>query len=387
MLKVLHVIKSLDIGGIETLALDVCGNAHRHGIETHLVCIGGGALEDAFRRTPAKFRLMRKMPRPKDMIDPILIFRLRRYIITNNIQIVHCHFADEGMHAYLALRGLKNVTLIQGVAVNLKINLKTHNRKFRFLSSRVKATVAPGKTTVEQLTQMGMNKKNNARYVHNGIDPKRVTPNTETTSQAHCPQLRKKLNIPQDAVVAGMLGNFYNQVRDQYTVCRALPEVIRKNPQFHFVFGGGYKNKWIKTNEKHYNQCLTFCRDNNITSNVHFPGLISHNPQFFQALDFYVHSTNYDTFGIAPVEAMFNKLPVMANNAPIFRETSYNGKGMWLFEDKQPKDLAAKMVQLIENQNLRREMGEKHYQHAQKYFHIDTHIQNMKELYLELHHK
>ncbi len=384
MLRVLHLIKSLDIGGIETLALDFCNNAHRHGVEMHLVCMGGGALEGAFRQSSAHFRLLPKMPRPKDMIDPILIYRLRRYIITHNIQIVHCHFADEGLHGYLALRGLKNIVLIQGMAVDLRVNQKLDNQKFRFLTPRVRATVVPGQTTVEQLTHWGMNKHNNARFVHNGIDPERVVPKHKTALQTTHHSLRKKLNIPGNAVVAGMLGNFYNAVRDQYTVCRALPEVIRKFPQFHFIFGGGYKNKWIKTNEHHYNRCLSFCRENNITSNVHFPGLIHHNPAFFQTLDFYVHATNYDTFGIAPVEAMFNKLPVIANNAPIFRETSCNGKGMWLFEDKQSEDLTEKMIHLIENHDGRKELGEKHYHHAKKYFHIDTHIQNMKKLYLEL---
>ncbi len=375
-IRVLHLIKSLDIGGIETMALDFCSNAHRYGIEVHLFCMGGGEMEPLFKASPAAFIKRKKLPLPLGFPDPVLILRLRNYIKKNRIQIVHAHFADEGLHAFAAIKGLKNVALIQGFAVDFHVNRARDNMKFRFLAKYASGCVALSEVLLNQFREFGVSPGGSAAVVHNGIDPERVSTGSHGL-------LRAELGLPVSLPLGGMVGNFYNEVRDQLTVCKALAAAMTVNKTFHFVFAGGSTNKWIKKDEHYFESCVRFCRQAGIDDRVHFLGLRKDLADILAGLDFYVHATNYDTFGMAPVEAMFNKLPVIVNDHPVFRETSRNGTGMILFRSKDHEDLAGKITDLLADDVERIDTGLKHHDFARRFFHIDTHIHGMRAFYLE----
>lgn len=372
--RVLHLLKSLDIGGIETMALDFCNNAHREDMEVHLFCMGGGALQPEFEKSQACFHKRKKIPGPYDMIDPFLIRHLRKYIRQHGINVVHAHFADEGLHALAALRGLRDTVLVQGFAVDCRVNRSIDNRKFRFLARHADACVTLSHTLLQQLGVFGIRPKGYSGYVHNGIDPVRVTGGDPYL-------LKKELGLSPDTILGGMIGNFYNNVRDQATICRALALVIPETDNFHFVFAGGSTNQWIRKNQSYFQDCIAFCREKGIADRVHFPGLKKNLPDVFAGLDFYVHATNYDTFGMAPVEAMFNRLPVLVNDHPVFTETSRQGAGMLLFRDKEETDLAEQLTGILRDRESREASGNMQYEFAQQYFHIHTHIRNMKDFY------
>src|SRR5688500_11335187 len=104
-MKVLHLLDSVNRGGAEMQVLDVCRNASRFGIEITFVAAGGGTLEDDFRNSGVEFiRLDRMLP-----VDIRLAAQLRRIVRERNIQIVHGYQAVDGLHLYLATRGLKQV--------------------------------------------------------------------------------------------------------------------------------------------------------------------------------------------------------------------------------------------------------------------------------------
>src|SRR5690606_24886917 len=162
--------------------------------------------------------------------------------------------------------GLKNIIKIQGFAVDLSINRPIDNWKFKFISSRVSANISPSKVLLRQMKNHKINTKNNGYCIPNGIDPKRIL-------QTHSSSLKQELQLPENAIVGGMIGNFYNNVRDQLSICKALPLIIKAYPNFHFVFAGGKQNQWIKENKSYYSQCYTFCKKHNILNQVHFLGL------------------------------------------------------------------------------------------------------------------
>ncbi|TVR77453.1 MAG: glycosyltransferase family 1 protein [Chitinophagaceae bacterium] len=373
-LNVLHIIRSIDIGGIETQLLDFCNNAHRFNINTHVICTGGGELEDEFRNSAAKFNMFSKISRPYDLIDPFLVFKIRKYIKQNEIQIVHAHFADEGLHTLAAIIGLKKVKFIQGLAVDFRLNRKIDNRKFRFLCKKAAKNIALTEVLRKQTIEFTSVGSEKVKVVHNGIDPARVVLMKPS-------EFREELEINSDMIVGGMIGNFYNQVRNQLEVCKALVDVIKMNENFHFVFAGGDKNQWVKSEKSYFQECVEYCKNMGIDKNVHFLGLRKDIHHIMKAMDFYVHSTNYDTFGIAPIEAAMNKLPVIANDHPVFIETSHTGVGMLLYKTGDIKKLSKIINQFVKNENYRKSMGEKHHKHAVEHFHIDSQIRRMKNVY------
>ncbi|HVF50334.1 MAG TPA: hypothetical protein VNA19_09625, partial [Pyrinomonadaceae bacterium] len=75
-MKALHLLDSLNRGGIEMLTLDVCRNAAANDLKLTFVATGGGELEDDFRSAGVEFqRLRRRLP-----LDLGLVRQLRAIV-------------------------------------------------------------------------------------------------------------------------------------------------------------------------------------------------------------------------------------------------------------------------------------------------------------------
>ena len=377
MIKVLHILKSLDIGGIETLALDLCNRAHLFDLEVHVICIGGGELEAEFQKSPAYFTKIKKWKFTNDTVSPNVVKGIRDYLKKHQIKIIHTHFADEGVHAVLAKQGLKDIKIIQTFHVDCRRVRKIDLLRFKWVDNTSVLNLSPSEVLTQQLSDFKIGNSTKNQTLHNGINPRRVVASRNNT-------LRRHLGLSSDNILAGMVGNFYSDIRDHLTVCKALKKVVEQHKNFHFVFVGGFENKWVNKKSSTYEACYDFCKKNALFKQVHFLGLMKNTQEVFAELDFYVHASNFDTFGMAPIEAMMNKLPVIANDFPVFKEISNNGAGMLLFEDKNEEDLALKISELIEDKNKRMTLAEQHYHFANEKYHIDQHIKKLRNFYLSL---
>ena len=58
-MKVLKLLDTVDRGGAETQALDICRNGHRFGLDITLIS-GGGSLEGEFRESGVRYIGLRR---------------------------------------------------------------------------------------------------------------------------------------------------------------------------------------------------------------------------------------------------------------------------------------------------------------------------------------
>ncbi|HLL73879.1 MAG TPA: glycosyltransferase, partial [Pyrinomonadaceae bacterium] len=225
-MRVAHILDSLNRGGAEALALDLCRNARAGGLDLVFVATGGGDLEDEFRHSGAEFvRLQRRLP-----FDPSLAARLGEVIRGRGIEVIHCHQAVEALHAHVAARGT-NARRV------LTFHLCTSDAKNRlalkFLAPRMDACVAVSRDLLACLGREGFETGRNFHVVYNGVDARRLAP------KAGPGGVRAELGLVGDELLLGMVGNFYPDGRkDQLTVCRALARVFAEEPRARFVFAG-----------------------------------------------------------------------------------------------------------------------------------------------------
>ena len=271
MMKILHMLDSLNRGGAETLELDVCRNAAAQGLELTFVATGGGDLEEQFRHSGVEFiRLQRRLP-----LDPGLVSLLRRIIREREIQVVHGHQPVEALHLYLATRGLavKRVMTLHGTYSGRK-----NEMALKFLLPRMDARVVVSNDIASQLSrEQGCDASREFVTVHNGMDPQRLC--------SAAPRLRSELRLAEDTLLLGKVGNFYADGRkDQLTVCRALPKVFERMPAAAFVFAGGRSEAAPHL----FDDCASFCRAQGISGRVHFLGKRSDIPDVLRSLDMFV---------------------------------------------------------------------------------------------------
>ena len=364
-MKVLHFLDSLDRGGAEAQALDVCRNASRHGLEMTLVTAKGGALEEEFRQSGVEvIRLGRTLP-----IDLGLASKLRRIILEREIEIVHGYQAVDGIHLYLASRGVKSIKRVlsfQGFIQDSKNRLAS-----RFLIPRMDGNIAVSRGMLRWLRDVDkLDTSRNFTVIYNGADPTRVEPTGKS--------VRAELELSRDAPMIGMVGNFYRDPRkDQLTVCRALPAVFEEVHNASCVFAGreeaGAEHKLAA--------CVEFCRENGIADRVHFLGGRSDVPDILAALDVFVFSSLHEGLPLAVSEAMLAGVPMIVSDIEPLLEATGDGEFAEVFPVGDEKVLAEKLISLCRDGDRRRNLAARAKTFASENFSIDAHLRQLRALY------
>lgn len=362
-MKVMHILDSLNRGGSEMLALDLCRNAEANHLQLALTATGGGDLEGDFRNSGVVFtRLNRRSP-----LDLQLVHRLRRTILQQQIDIVHTHQAVEALHAYLATVG----TSVKRV---MSFHMATANSRnmvaLKLLVPRMDANVVVSEHLCDSLRKLYSFPPNRApQIVYNGVDIKRL--------RTHTRRLRQELSVAADGILLGMIGNFYpHGFKDQLTICRALPAVFREFPKSRFVFIGGSVGA-----PQLIEQCLDVCRNEQIVDRVHFLGKRSDIADVINSLDVYVHSSTSESLGIAVIEAMLMGCPCVVSDIGGLREVSNDGKCADIFAARDAPGLAHKLISLLRDEPRRKALGMRGREWATRTFSIENHIEALKRLY------
>jgi L-malate glycosyltransferase len=363
MTKVLHILDSLNRGGAEILALDLCRNAAVNGLDLTFAATGGGDLESDFSSSGVEFiRLQRRLP-----VDLSLASQLRKIIADRNIDIVHSHQPVEALHLYLATRGTrtKRVLTLHGFYPGSKNDLA-----LRFVLPRLDQGVVVSNEVLRLMTERGLDSKVNLTVVDNGVDVKRLMVSGEN--------LRDELGMLAEQVLFGMIGNFSPVAqKDQKTVCRALPDVFKQIPEAHFVFVGGRSDAAPQL----FDECVEICRQAGISERVHFAGKRSDIGAVLQSLDVCVLSSLREGAPISVIEAMLMGVPVLLSDIGPLREMSRDGKYAVLFTTGDEDDLANQLISLHQNASEKRGLAEEAKRWAASRFSIETHIENLKRLY------
>ena len=366
-MKILYLLDSLNRGGTETLVLDVCRNAQEHGFDLTFVATGGGTLAKDFVETaPRSVRLKRRLP-----FDPSVVWQLRRIIKQRQIQIVHAHQAVEGIHAYFAALGTnaKVVLSFHGGQLDSK-----NRRALNFLIPRTAKNIFVSRALQHWYREAhSLDAEKNSVVLYNGVDSQRLKPTGK--------DLRAELGIPPDALLLGMIGNFYVAPRkDQITLVKALPAVFSNIENAYCLFAGSIEDGA----ETKFAECVKFTRAEGIFDRVRFLGLRSDVPDILAALDVFVLSTLHEGLPIAVLEAMLANVPCVLSDIGPSLEVSAEGEFAEIFATQNPEMLGEKLSYLAADEGARAALATRTKLFADANYSIEAHLENLKQLYGEL---
>ena len=373
--NVLCMLDSLNRGGAEMLSLDVCRNAKAAGLEITFVASGGGDLEVDFANSGVDFvRLQRRLP-----VDPALVFRLRKIISSRDVSIVHAQQAVEAIHLWLATRGtgVKCVMSLQNYILDEKNRLAT-----KFIVPKMDAICPVSKSMQDWFkTGEGITPDERFHVLYNVVDLARLKPTRPFAAAG----LRSELGITNSDILLGMVGNFYPDARkDQLTICKALPDVMRERHDCHFVFVGAVHDNA----QEYFNQCLQHCHDAGILDRVHFAGKRADIPDLLRELDLFVFSSVQEGLPVAAIEALMLGVPMIVSDIPPLLEVIGWDTGeepvAETFRTGDFENLAAKLKVMICDREKRLELGERARVQTINRFGIDAHLKNLCSLYKKL---
>jgi glycosyltransferase involved in cell wall biosynthesis len=185
--------------------------------------------------------------------------------------------------------------------------------------------------------------KNNITPISNGINIKIFNPNNKGE------YLRKKFNLPKKNIV--MYAGRITPEKNLNVLVKAIP-LVTKEVESHFLFvgsGGEYKqyleNLVNKLNVSKYTTFTNFLDWKDY-------------PNIYTIADLFALPAESELQSIVTLEAVASGLPVIVVNKGALPELANSGNGL-VFEPKNNKEMAEKIVEILSNEKLKKEMGKK----------------------------
>ncbi len=363
-MKIAYMLGSLNRGGTETLLLDCFRNKAQAPFDFIGIYRKEGQLSNDFRTSQVPlFKLC-----PKHPLDVGYFSRLRKLIHSQQISILHAQQPLDALYARIA-------TLFMSVRVVLTLHgydagFKTTDRiilRWAIHWSDIILFVSNAQKAYYQRQYSLPTKK--VQTLYNGISFVKL-------DKAKVTDIRQELHLPKEVMLLGSVGNFVPG-RDQMTLCRFLKRLHETNVDFRFLFVGAKS----KVEPDRFEECVQFCAENNLSSDVFFLGSREDVPSILKQLDAFLYASDHDTFGIAVIEAMASSVPVFVNDWEVMREITDDGVYANLYPTKQEEELFRQFMDFTANTTTYKQQAQKASAWVRKNYSIQNHQINMSNIY------
>ena len=138
-------------------------------------------------------------------------------------------------------------------------------------------------------------------------------------------------------------------------VLKASKIVIREEQNVRFILAG---RDW---KQSFSSKLRSYTIDNKIGEYVNMPGGTygKAKEKLLASSDIFVFPTRWETFGIVNLEAMRAGLPVISSSEGAIPEVVQNGVTGFIVNPESPEEIADKILSLVRNPSLRKNMGMK----------------------------
>ncbi len=167
-----------------------------------------------------------------------------------------------------------------------------------------------------------------------------------------------------DVPVVAMVGRF-QRVKGQDVFIRMAARVARRFPQAHFVIVG---ENLQSAADRHYKQQVLALAKAHPRLRLHFLGYRADVETVMAAADVMVCPSQFESFGVANMEAMASGRPVVSTNRGGPAEVVVDGVTGYLVAPNNPAALADRVIELLHSPHTRRAFGAAGRMRAQQVF-------------------
>jgi len=256
-------------------------------------------------------------------------------------QILHCN-GDGGI---AGSRGLKRAAI------------KLHHRAMSWPTRHI---VAWSQFVKQQMLATGISDRK-VTVAFGGIDTARFKPDRSVRKE-----WVKRFNLSEEDTIVSTI-SFLRRIKNPQTILEACGLLAKRALPFHlFVAGDGEMLPELQNR----------CRQMGIAERVHWLGKFPQPETLLQASDIFVLASIGEAFGFVTVEAMACGVPVVASRAGATPELVQDGATGLLVNPLDPDAFADAIERLLENRDLRRQMGARGPAIVRDRFQVDKAVEN-----------
>lgn len=359
-MKVLHILWSGGIGGAEKCVRDITVYSNKQKFE-HTVCFlsQGGRFADEMEKNGVKIYYLGM----KSGLSITNGVRFLKIINKVNPNIIHSHCRNY-LTNMLVLCFPKIVKVYFEHGGDLAGRNPRREIMFYQCFGRLYDLILANSDYIKH-TLMQFNNLNplKIKTFYNGIDPLMYGNSGKNK------KLKMQLRIPIEHKVIGTVCRLV-EAKGVDDFIRVASEIRKRNKKFSFVIiGDGSERPRL---EKMAVRCSV---------EIKFLGERYDVPVLLNIFDIFLCTSKWESFGIAILEAMAAKVPVIGFAVPGMREIITKGGGGILIEKRDHKKLAKIAVDLLEDQERYNRISNEGYVNIRKNFDIKKNIKGLEEKY------
>ena len=373
-LNVLHAITKLELGGAQENTLYTLRNLNRERYNLFLVANDEGILiEEAKRMKDVEVFFIPDLIRPINPLkDLIALIKLFHFCRKKKIDIIHTHSSKAGILGRWAARFAKVPVIthtIHGWGFYPKQNF-LKRRLFIFLERITgKITdrlIAVSQANIETGIRNRIGRKEKYTLIRSGIKPSRFQ-NVEVNIR----EKRKGLSLDPDTKVVIMIAPFKPQ-KAPLDFVEVANQVIKKRPKTQFLLiGDGELRPEIEE----------LIKALNLEKKVILTGWRKDVPQILKVTDILVLTSRWEGLPRVFPEAMASELSIVATKVDGAPEAVEEGVNGFLIPVGDISGVAEKIITLLDNPEMAKEMGRKGKERVFPEFDIDLMVEKIDDLY------
>jgi len=381
-IKILHVLDSLGVGGMERVVIDVVNGLDQSRFDQIVCCVSRKG-EAAWRlRDDAECVDLGK----GDGADHLMPLKIARVIRREAPDIIHTQ-SWSGVDAAVA-------KLIAGGA---KLVHSEHGRNYPHLGSEPlkrkvarrclyhfsDAVFAVSNEARDYYCRETGFPRDRMRVVPNGIDVRRI-------DDADRSGAREELGIGADDFVIGTVARL-DATKDTITLARAFARLYlsqaRSSPKPQTLLKPGLRLLIVGDGDQR-TAIERFVAERELNGAVIFTGVRHDVPRLLGAVNLFALTSLSEGMPITVLEAMAARLPVVATRVGALPELVEEGITGFLVEPKDDRTLAERFGRLSSNRDLTRRFGQAGRRKVEREYSLDSMLRRYAELYLSvLKHK
>lgn len=379
-LRILHIIKTLSLGGAETNLYNLVKAIDPERFEVHVAYCYGGEIERRFRAGGVKlFKYAEGDHKVGSFASIKIVFRLIKYILTNKIRVVHTHILNAQIWGGIAAKmtGRKVIEHVHDFRylgideVRRRFGLTNQYQYMKFFRNFSDFVVVLTKQNRDYLERNKFYPPNRIRQIYNGIP---VADDAALDRQQRT-ALKAEFGVGNESSVIFASSRFVRP-KNLDLIIRIAPQVLKEVPNAVFVVAGDgpllndFKNR---------------CRELKLDGAIKTIGFQEDIYRILAFSDIFLLPSFLELHSISILEAMSMKVPVViskdvgCNNE--FIDDWENGVLLDPFvDDHWPQAI----IRLLKDPDLRMRIGQKGQETCREMFDVRKTARNIEGLYVEL---
>jgi glycosyltransferase involved in cell wall biosynthesis len=358
--RICHLIWALEPGGAERQVVTIAKWQKRHGHRPQVVCLTRkGTLAAELEERGIPVTLITK----KAGADFSIIGKLAQFFKEHSIDLVHTHVPTANLWGRLAAKKAGCAAIVSEhsdmAATNFKFKwinrlLNGHTAGYLVVSQHIKDLMAAAGVPAEKI-----------KVVRNGI------PGSQALDDATRAAIRKALNVSPQEPLIGTVGRLEER-KDHSMLLKACAQIKKEIPAARFMLVGDGPLRGALEKE---------AANLGLQNAVIFTGVRQDIPALLAALDIFVLSSVTEGISISLLEAMSAGKPCAVTQVGGNPEVVTDKVTGRLVPARDPKPLAAMVVELLNNPKRTVEMGAAAQLHVAAHFSQDSMMRGIQEAY------